>query len=147
MLINIFFVYYPNWATGRPKLAVGPPNRLLLCCREKKEERKHFGRVRPVRANPFPTRKEKKNMRKRNIRAWWFLDVAIKLIGRLVISRLAITRDAGETARNLISLRALVRVDSTRLVEHSSCYFFFSIFFSFLLSRLIRKRCKPPIRR
>lgn len=40
------------------------------------------------------------------------LDVAIKLIGRLVISRLAITRDAGETARNLISLKGLVRVDS-----------------------------------
>ena len=72
------------------------------------------------------------------------LDVAIKLIGRLVISRLAITRDAGETARNLISLKGLVRVDSMTgqpffpfvvVVVGLDFYFFLFVHF-FLLSLL-----------
>jgi hypothetical protein len=56
--------------------------------------------------------------------------VAIKLIGRLfLISRLAITGDADETARNLISLRGSC---TCRLDDWSAISFFF-----FFLSLLV----------
>ena len=59
-----FFLYYPNWATGRPKLAVGPPNRLLLCCREKRRK-KTFRPGTTGSCQPVPNKKGKKKYEKK----------------------------------------------------------------------------------